>query len=238
MVVGNGAAPGPARRDRRAYRFAHSFERVGSVCVQNAASGMKVRPFRVSKKLRGARHLAWRRLDGLGSPVRLRRTKVDAVRFEHTIHHGFRNIEVHHARATRPTDSCCTSKKLGKTIERRNRATPLGHRTGNPGLVEVLVCASAIGICDWRAPARGDEQYAVALAVLYGDSGQNICNAGPVGSHTNAELACQPCVGPGHVRRAGFVPWRHHLEARKETHVGAVDDAEHDLDTLGCQHSG
>ena len=205
--------------------------------MQDAASRMDVRPLRVSEQLGGASDLAGRRLDGLGSPVRLRRSKVDPVGVEDAVHDRFRNVEVNDARASAPADARRAPEELGEPIERRHRAAPLGHRTGDAGLVEVLVGAPAIRVRDRRAPARRDQQDAVALAVLHGDAGQDVRDAGPVRSHANAELAGQPRVRARHVRGAGFVSRRHHpdavlLEACKEAHVRAVDDAEHDLDAL------
>jgi hypothetical protein len=203
---------------------------------------MDVRALCVSEQLCRASHLAGGRLDSLGSSVGLRRAKVDAIGFEDAVHHCLGNIEVNHPGASGPADACRTPKELREPVERRHRTAPLRHRASDARLVEVLIRTAAIRIRDRRPPARRDQKHSVALTVFDGDAGEDVRNSRTVGSHAHAKLAGEPCVRASHVRGAGFVPRRDHtdavlLEARKETHVRAVDDAEHDLDPFGSQHA-
>lgn len=120
---------------------------------------------------------------------------------------------------------------------------PLGHRGGDGGLVEVLVGPAPVGTADPDPPGGGQQQHPVALALLDGDAGQHVGDAGAVAGHAHPEPAGAARVGAGHVRCGRLVPGRVQLDAgvgerRVQPVVGAVDDAEDGVDPFGGQHAG
>ena len=146
------------------------------------------------------------------------------------------------SRSTGEGDAHRAPYDLRQSIDRRDRATPLGHRSGHFDLGEGLVGASSVRVDDTLAATTREEQDPVALGVFDRHSGEDVGDTGTVGSHTYAELPGGPGVRAGHVGGAGFVAGADQsdsvgFEGGVEAEIGAVDDAKDGVDVFGGEHS-
>ena len=236
-------ARAPAGGDRRREQLGHLAQLVGRHRVQDAGAGVDQRRLSLDEHPRGGIDELGGGLHRSGPAVAHRRLERRGRLLDRRVHDVLGNRQVHHARPAAPRQPQRPAHQLRHAIERRNRAAPLRHRPDHAGLVEVLVGATAVGRHDLVAAPAGDEQDPVALAVLHGDTGKRVGRARAVACDRHAEPPGEPGVGAGHVDGRGLVPRRHQPDAVRpqpgvEPEVGPVDDAEDDLDALGCQHAG
>ncbi len=162
-------------------------------------------------------------------------------RVELAVQHVLRDAQVDHAGPALPRDAQRTPQQLRDALVAGRGTAPLRHGSRHRHLVEVLVGAAPVGAHDRGAPPAGQEQDAVALAVLDRDARQRVRGAGSVAGDAHAEAPGESCVRAGHVYCSGLVAGSDEADAvvaqpRVEAEVRAVDDAEDRVDTFGLEH--
>ena len=159
------------------------------------------------------------------------------------VHDVLGHVEVHHTGPTLEAVAQCLAHQFGHPLKRRGRRAPLGDLPNDPGLIEALIRAAAIGIHDPWSAGAGDGQDPVALRLFHHKAGEEVGHAGTVAGHADAEAAGQPGVGASHVGGGRFVTGGDDLdsqpvEAGVESEIGAVNDSEDVLDALALEHPG
>ena len=176
-------------------------------------------------------------------PVGVRRADLGLHERRLGVHQVLGDVDVHDPRASRPGRAERAPHHLADPIHRRDGLTRLAHRRDDTDLVEVLEGPATLGVGDAGTSRGGDQQHPVALALLDSHAGDRVGHTRTVGGHRHAEPPGCPGVGAGHVQCGGLVPRSDQGDPIRaqlgvEPEVGAVDDAEDDLDTLGPEHPG
>ena len=235
-------ARGPARGHRRLEQVGDLAQRIPCPRVHHAAPRVDDRQAGDEHHIGGALHVGGICREWRGSPV-LRRIPDGDVGLHLAVHQVLGDVEVHHAGPAVPAFSQGGAHELGNPFEARRGAAPLRERADHGLLIEALIGSGAERVHRTGAPRARNAEDAIALRLLHHETAQDVGDARAIARHAHAKPPGESRVGRGRVGGTGLVAGcdeanAEPVEGGVEAEVGAVDDAEDDIDAFSLQHAG